>query len=171
MDALLGAFTRIDNLIKKIIAPLVVVLSLFVAFAMVAGVVSRSVLNTPVLGLEELILFAVIWLYMLGAALASQERSHLRADFVSTFVHNSKVRDTVHLLATVISLIMVIAFIVWSHNLFIWGFTMQQSTPVFRIPFYLSQSSLFCASLLLLFYSLRDTVRDIHQLNSTRGSD
>lgn len=135
---------------------------------MVLGIVMRSALNAPMLGLEEVILFSVMWLYMMGAALASRERSHLSADFVAVFVNNARTRNALHLLATLISLIMVIAFVVWSYDLLSWGLERQQSTPVFQLPLYLSQGSLFAASVLFLFYMLRDVIQDITQLAGSK---
>ena len=164
MDSLRAIFTSIDSALSKIIQAVVVILSLFVASAMVLGIVLRSVLNAPMLGLEEIILFSVMWLYMMGAALASRERSHLSADFVSVVVSNARVRHGLHLLATLVSLVMVLAFVVWSYDLLAWGFSKQRSTPVFQLPLYLSQASMFCASLLFLFYMLRDVVNDLDQL-------
>jgi len=164
VTGLLSIFKRIDSGLSRILRTVVVVLSLFVALAMVLGIVMRSALNAPMLGLEEVILFSVMWLYMMGAALASRERSHLSADFVAVFVSNARTRNALHLLATLISLIMVIAFVVWSYDLLSWGLDRQQSTPVFRLPLYLSQGSLFAASVLFLFYMLRDVIQDIDQL-------
>jgi TRAP-type C4-dicarboxylate transport system permease small subunit len=166
---LLKVFERIDSALSKIIRAVVVLLSLFVACAMVLGILMRSALNAPMLGLEEIILFGVMWLYMMGAALASRDRSHLSADFVAVVVNNLNVRNALHLFATLVSLAMVMAFVVWSFDLLAWGLSKQQSTPIFQLPVYLSQGSLFCASLLFLFYMLRDVVHDLDQLAGGRG--
>ena len=154
----------IDLAIGKVLQPIVVFLSLLIAFGMVAGIVMRSVFSAPMLGLEEIILFSVMWLYMLGAALASRERSHLSADFISTYVTNLKIANSIRVFATLITLVTVIAFVLWSHSLLAWGLEKQQSTPVFRIPLYFSQGSMFCASMLFLFYVLRDLLNDVHSL-------
>ena len=50
---------------------------------------------------------------------------------------------------------MVIAFVVWSYSLFEWGLIQQQSSPVFKIPMVFSQSAMFVASVLILFYTVR----------------
>ena len=62
---------------------------------------------------------------------------------------------------------MVVAFVVWSYDLLAWGLTRRQSTPVFQLPLYLSQGSLFAASVLFLFYTLRDTLQDLKQLTGS----
>ena len=165
----LRVFESIDSVLSKFIRLAVVLLSLFVACAMVLGIFMRSAMHAPMLGLEEIILFGVMWLYMMGAALASRDRSHLGADFVSVFVRKTRIRNALHLLATLISLAMVIAFVVWSYDLLAWGMSKRQSTPIFQLPLYLSQASLFCASILFLFYMLRDVIHDLDRLRGSSG--
>ena len=162
-------FQRIDQVLTAIIKPFVVLLSLFVACAMVFGIFARSVLSTPLLGLEELVLFSVIWLYMLGAGLASQERSHLTADFVHVVTDNERIRGAVRLVASVISMIMAVVFVVWSYDLLAWGLTKRQSTPVFQLPLYASQGSLFICSLLFVFYTFRDVINDLKSLREVQN--
>ena len=159
-------FEKADAVINPVVRWLVIILSLLVAVGMVLGIVMRSALNAPMLGLEEIILFSVMWLYMMGAALASRDRSHLSADFVAVFVKRKALRDGLHLIASLISLIMVLAFVVWSFDLLAWGVSRQQTTPVFRIPQFLSQASIFAASLLFLFYLLRDMGEDLEKLRN-----
>ena len=161
MKSILYVINRIDNGLSQVIKPIVIILSLFVASALVFGIVSRSALNNPLLGLEELILFAIMWLYMLGASLASREGSHLSADFINNYVKSDKLKQFIRNLAMLISLIAVLAFVVWSYSLLTWGFTMQQSTPVFQLPMFITQSSMFVASILFLFYMIRDILTSI----------
>lgn len=162
MQSILSLIHYIDDKLNMIIRPLVVILSLLVAGGMVYGIVSRSVFNAPFLGLEELLLFAVMWLYMLGASLASREGSHLSADFVNAYVQSQALKDTIRYLSMAISSIAIIAFIIWSYSLFNWGVTMQQSTPVFQLPMFVTQSSIFFSSLLFMFYMLRDILLEIN---------
>jgi TRAP-type C4-dicarboxylate transport system permease small subunit len=162
MKALLSIIYAIDNVLAVIIKPIVVVLSFCVAAMLVIGIVSRSFLGTPFFGLEELILASVMWLYMLGAALASRERTHLSGDFIQAFVSNKKIVTFFHYLASVISLIMACFFVSWSYDLAHWAVQKGQTTIVFGIPWYISQSSLFIASILMVFYSIRDLIEDFY---------
>ena len=79
---ILNLIDKFDQLVGRFLTPAVIILSLVIAVGMVTGIVARSLLGQPLLGLEEIILFSVMWLYMLGAALASREDSHLSADFL-----------------------------------------------------------------------------------------
>jgi len=159
----LSIINLLDSIIGVVIKPIIVVASLFIAITLTIGIICRSI-NIPVFGLEELILMSVIWLYMLGAVLASRERTHLSADFFQAFCKNKKVVKWVHLLANVISLVMAGLFISWAYALVSWGFQKGQVSPVFGIPMYLSQGGLFIASILLTFYLIRDLLNDVKDL-------
>lgn len=165
MKALITTIHGLDHAAASIIKAVIIVLSVIVAFAMVIGIVARTVLGVPVFGIEEIILMAAVWLYMLGAIMASRERSHLSADFVQTFVKNETISGCVQILSTALSVVMSFFFIWWSYSLFSWGVDRGQVTPVFSIPLYLSQGSIFLASILLLLYSLRDLFHDVRKLN------
>lgn len=168
MNAIVDFFSALDGKLEKLMKAIVTVLGLFVSFAIVVGIVSRTLLGRPVFGIEELILLAAMWLYMLGAALASRERSHLSADFIQAFSKNEILNNIAKLLATGLSVVMASFFVVWSYSLFEWGFEKGQVTPVFSIPQYISQSSLFVASILLMLYALRDLIHDAGKLFDSR---
>ena len=153
---MLESIKQFDRIAERFLPPIVVVFSLIVSVGMVTGIVARSVFRQPLLGLEELILFTVMWLYMLGAALASREKSHLSADFLSEYMQVGKARRLVQMLAKLFAIVAVLAFVFWSFDLVHWGFTMEQSTPVIKLPYYLAQSSMFVAALIMAIYALRD---------------
>lgn len=166
MNRILSFIDCIDKALARLIKPIVVVLSLLIAFTLTYGIFTRAVLDEPVFGLEELVLMGAMWLYMLGAVLASRDRSHLTADFVEVLTHNPKVVTFVHLLATTISLFMAIMFAIWSYDLLQWGVKKGQTTPVFQLPWYFSQGSLFVASVLFIFYLIRDFINDLIRFQS-----
>ncbi|MCT7378081.1 TRAP transporter small permease [Chelativorans salis] len=153
-----------DALLVRIIHPILIVVGLAVALMLVVGIFTR-VLGAPVFGLEEIMLLAVMWFYMLGAALASRERSHLSADFVRVISKNPKVWRVAALFSTAVSLGIAVLFSTWAWALFSFGLERGQSTPVFGIPWWISQSSLFVASVMFIVYLVRDLLHEI------RGED
>ncbi|MBR9865616.1 MAG: TRAP transporter small permease [Oceanospirillales bacterium] len=170
MTGLLSFIEKVDMLLALIVKPIVVVISLAIAFMLSYGIFSRAVLGTPVFGLEELILMGAMWLYMLGAVLASRDRSHLCADFVQVITDNQRIVTFMHLLATLVSLFMAVMFATWSYDLMLWGLKKGQTTTVFHLPWYLSQSSLFVASTLFIFYLIRDFCNDLLSFRNSQSS-
>lgn len=164
MKNIINYLMYIDNIIAYIVKVIVTVLGIFIPFAMVGGIISRALLGVQVFGLEELVLMAAMWLYMLGAALASREKSHLSADFIQAFSRNKTLNDVMRLIASILSVMMAVVFVTWSYSLFYWGVDKGQTTPVFSIPQYFSQGSLLIASMLLLLYALRDLIHDLSGL-------
>jgi TRAP-type transport system small permease protein len=161
----MSVLARLDWIIYRTIKPVVVVIGVGVSLMLFAGIVSRAVFGTPVFGLEEIMLLSIMWFYMLGAALASRERSHLSADFIDVITNNKRIRRAATIVSTVISIIASLAFCYWSADFLVFGIARGQSTPVFKIPFWVSQSSLFFAAVMLTAYLVRDL------LNEIRGGD
>lgn len=166
MKKILYLMGQIDRVLMFVIRPIVAVISVLVAVMLAVGIFTRSVLEKPVFGLEELVLLGAMWLYMFGAAIASRDRSHLSADFVQVVSSNPTVIRFFHLLATVISLGMAIMFARWSFDLMAWSWDKGQTSIVFKIPWYVSQSSLFFGSVLFIFYLIRDFLNDLASFHS-----
>ncbi|MBE0465339.1 MAG: TRAP transporter small permease [Halomonadaceae bacterium] len=163
-------FKCIDWLLDRVITPIVSIIGVFVALAFVVGIIARSYLGIAFFGMEELILIAVIWFYMLGAMLASKEGAHLQADFIPVIVKNEKVVVIFRIAATVISILMAGLFISWSNELFQWALKRNQTTPVFSIPIYVSQASLLIAAVFMTLYLVRDLVNEIRTLSCHKKS-
>jgi TRAP-type transport system small permease protein len=154
-------FRKLDHILYRVIQPVVVVVGLGVSLMIVVGIVSRTLFGSPVFGLEELMLLAIMWFYMLGAVLASRESSHLSADFVHVMTSNKAIHRAAFIVSTVISIIASLAFCYWAADFLAFGISRGQSTPVFRIPFWVSQLSLFVAAILLTAYLVRDLIVEL----------
>lgn len=149
---------KLDLLISRIIQPVVVVIGLGVALLLFVGIVARSLLGSPIFGLEEIMLLAIMWFYMMGAVLASREGSHLRADFVDVMTENRAIRHGAAVIATIVSIFAALAFCYWATDFLSFSMSRGQTTPVFAIPFWVSQLSVLIAAILMTAYLIRDLV-------------
>ena len=59
-------------------------------FIVVVQVLLRYVFKAPLMGIEELLLFPTIWLYMLGGAVASEKREHISCGILSLYIRTEK---------------------------------------------------------------------------------
>jgi len=141
-----------------------VVLSLIVSTFMVIEVMARYVFGEPLFGLEELTLMSVMWLYMIGASMACRERSHLKAELVQLVVKGEASLKAIEVLTTLISLVMAVFITQWAFDLVAWGVEKRQSTPVFGIPWFVSQSSLLFGGIFFTVYLFRDLIVDVRSL-------
>jgi len=153
--------SRVDRALGATKKAAAVILGLAVACLMVVEVITRYVLGEPWFGLEEITLVCVMWLYMIGASMACRERSHLKADLVQLLVKNPVLLNSMKSVSTLISLIMAIYVVQWSFDLVVWGLTKGQTTPVFGIPWVVSQSSLLAGAIFFAIYLLRDLIHDL----------
>lgn len=161
--------SSLDALVERIINPILTVVGLAVALMLAYGIFSRAILGKPVFGLEELTLMGAMWFYMLGAVLASRERSHLSADFVHVMTSSPKIHRAASLLSTVISLGVAVMFVTWAWDLLSFGLKRGQSTPVFGIPQWVSQASLFVASVAFVIYLIRDLILELSGRDISSG--
>lgn len=72
-------------------------------------------------------------------------------------------------MATLISLGVAVMFAIWSWSLFSFGLERGQSTPVFAIPWWISQVSLFVASVAFVIYLVRDLILELSGANISSG--
>lgn len=160
-DVITGLIAILDTMIASIVRPTVFLLSIFMSIGIAYGIFARTVLGQSVLGLEELVLMAAVWLYMLGAGLASRERTHLCGDFIPVLFDSPKVINFFSLLSTSICLVLAVFILTWSYDLLSWAIERSQTTSVFRIPYYAIQSSFVLASVLFILYLVRDFIEDL----------
>jgi len=152
----MNKFFVLDSILTKILRPIIVTLGLTVAFMLAYAIFARTVMDSPVFGIEEIMLFCIMWFYMLGAVTASRQRAHLSADFVKVMSKNPVVHQLARIISSIISLVIAIMVVQWCYDLFAWGVDKGQKTPVFGLPQVLSQASLFVASIFFIVYILRD---------------
>lgn len=159
--------SKLSNNFNKITAVLIKIqkyLSVFMIIMMVALVFIQVVLRSmdlPLMGIEELLIFPTIWLYMLGAANASQERSQISVDVAEVFIKNKKVLIIQSIVKNIVSLIIGAILTYWLFIHFSYSFTMWKLSPLLSMPFFFVESALFVGVLLMTIYTFMDTVRSI----------
>lgn len=139
--------------LQKLLRIGLVVSSVMVTTITFAAVITRA-LNINFLGYEEILIIFAFWLYMMGAAYGSYERSHITADILVVSMPDNVARAIVTMLRNLLTLGLGIVFLVWAYQLFDWTIEMQQKTPVWRIPMTVSQSSLLFGLGIITFYNL-----------------
>ena len=143
---------------------ILIVTSLTVSTLMVAEILARYVFNYPMLWLEEPILIAVIWLYLIGAAMATRDRTHITASIIHLLVKNPQKLRIVKALSAFIAFVLSGYFIYWSSDLFLTGLRQPITTPILAIPLYVPQCSFFFGGILIAIYFLHELVDNIRNI-------
>ncbi len=157
---------RMEAVVASALRVVAIAASILVTGAMVFLVIARYLLGLSVVGLHELILLFAIQLYMAGALIASERRTHLSVDWLSQRLKAPKAQARHRLALAAITLIVTGFFIAWSYWMLSWGMKRPQTTPALGIPLWLSQASIMVGALGCFAFALRDLLqaaRDLRQ--------
>jgi TRAP-type C4-dicarboxylate transport system permease small subunit len=158
---ILSAFQAVNRPVLLIQKAIVVAFGTFMAAAMTWTIISRLVFKNSLLGLEEIVLVSAIWFYMIGAALAASERSHLRVEVMAMIVKNPKILASIHLFisAMVLAAAGVICYL--SFDLLGWAVKKNTVLAATRIPSAVPQSAFAISTVLMAMYFTRDLLSDL----------
>ena len=82
-----SAFKKAENALVSVQRFIGVLLAFVAASLIVYQVILRYVFKAPLMGIEELLIFPTIWLYMLGGANASQQRNHIECGILTLYMN------------------------------------------------------------------------------------
>jgi len=124
-------------------------------------IVIRYVFGSDFYGSEELISMLAFWLYFMGAAQGSREKSQISADLLSCYIKNARVRGAVLLLKDAITCGICILFTVWALQFVSWALVMNPKSPVFRLPMLIPQAAVGLGFVLMSLYHVTYFVQDL----------
>jgi len=125
----------------------------------------RYVFHVPMLWVEEVAITPAFWVYMMGAAYAVYERTHIRVDIVEIAIHRPKRRLLVRLIASLITLGLAMLFVYWGYHFFVFDLQMNMETATLRYPMIYGRCSIFfAAGILGGFYFWVETIDLARQL-------
>lgn len=161
--------TRFWRMLEKILRFGLVVSASAVTLITFGSVIMRE-LNLNFLGYEEILIIFAFWLYMIGTAYGSFEKSHITADIIVVMMPESFAKDIVQLLRNILTVVLGIIFLMWAYQLVQWTVIMDNRTPVWRIPMTVSQASMLFGLFIASFYHLVYLYNEIRNFISKHGS-
>lgn len=125
---------RIKMILDKILEIIVMICMAVLVLDVLWQVFTRLVLKNPAKWTEEVAIFLLIWVALLGAAVALSLGSHLGIDY---FV--SKLSKTKRIITEIIAFALIFAFAVYvmlygGYDLVVSTFELGQTSPVFGLP-------------------------------------
>ena len=115
-------------------------------------VMLRYVFESPLFGIEELIVVIAMWLYFIGASLGAYDRTHIKADVIHVWVKSARGMAIIHTINSVITVTLSAIMAVWCYDYFIFGIEMGGATPALRLPLVIPQSAVFVGAILMTIY-------------------
>ncbi len=138
-----------------------------VAIMQFAQVVIRYVLQIPFSGLEEILVYPTLWLYMIGSINASRTDTQITANVLEIFLKTDKQRLILQSIAYFASSVVALWLTYWAWDYENYARRVWKESPTLYIPTYLAEVSLFvglvCMSFYALFYFVK-TLKQIQQL-------
>ncbi|WP_299951228.1 TRAP transporter small permease subunit [uncultured Ruegeria sp.] len=132
---------------------LLTVLICLVAIGQFVQVITRYVLEIPVMGLEESLLYPTLWLYMMGAVNASRENTHIRANVLEIFLSTERQRQVLAVIGEVISLIVGIWLTTWAWDFTKYSIRVWRESPTLYLPTFYVDIALFAGLVLMMIFT------------------
>lgn len=129
-------------------------LLLVTVFLIVTQVFLRYVLKAPLMGVEEILLFPAIWLYMLGGANASWERTHIECGVLTIYIKRPLTMKIFKLIKAILSVGIGCWLLQWAYWYLTYGLRVQKTSAILHIPLILGQSAIFIGLLLMVIYAV-----------------
>jgi TRAP-type transport system small permease protein len=155
---MLSFFSAIDRAMASVLNVVAITASAVVAGVIFFMVIARYVLEWSIVGADELALVSAMWLYMVGAIIASRRAEHLVVDFLPQQLKSPLL---LRLHQRVVALIMVattVFFIYLSWRMLGFALKRPQTTPGLNIPELIPLSAVVLASIGCFVYALRDLI-------------
>lgn len=149
-----------DRFTKYLLTSLICI----VAFGQFVQVVTRYVLQIPVMGLEETMAYPTVWLYMLGAVNASRENTHIRANVLEIWLKTDRQHTILAIIGEVISLIVGLWLLVWAWDFTRYAWRVWRESPTLYIPTFYSDVALSIGLVLMMLYTATHLIRHINTL-------
>lgn len=158
MDRVIRAVSWVDAAIRWAQWLVVFAASLTIVGLICAIVLLRYVFRTDLYGMEELAIFAGIWLFFFGASYASQQKEQLAADVLPQFLRHPVLRGSLELLTTLLSLVVCLLVTYWAWDWLSWGLERPARSPVHGISMTVTHAAVFVSFALMSIFSLRDAI-------------
>lgn len=137
------------------------VTSVCIVVMICSTVVLRYVFGSDFYGSEEIIQMLAFWLYFMGAAQGSREKSQISADILTCYISSVRVCRVAHLLKDVITVVICLLVTYWACRFVGWGFEMMPKSPVFRLPMLIPHTAIGLGFVLMSLYHVSYLVQDL----------
>ncbi|CUH99522.1 MULTISPECIES: TRAP transporter small permease [Leisingera] len=137
-----------------------------VALGQFVQVVTRYLLQIPVMGLEETMLYPTIWLYILGAVNASREDTHIRANVLEIAIKTERGHTVLAIIGEIISLTVGLWLLSWAWEYTQYAWRVWKESPTLYLPTFYSEVALVAGLGLMMLYTAVHLLRHINALRA-----
>ncbi len=127
-------------------------------------VVMRYILELPVMGLDEILVYPTLWLYFLGSVNACREDTQIKANVLDIFLKTDRARLTVRVIADVMSVLVSLWLTWWAWDYFRYALRVWKESPTLYIPTFYAECAFFIGMALMTLYTGWYLIKNARQL-------
>ncbi|MBW2682981.1 MAG: TRAP transporter small permease subunit [Deltaproteobacteria bacterium] len=127
-------------------------------------VLMRYVFELPVMGLDELLVYPTLWLYILGSVNASREDTQIKANVLDVFLKTEKSRLIVRVIADFMAVTVSSWLTYWAWDYFKYAKRVWKESPTLYIPTFYAECALFIGLVLMTGYSGWYLIKNVSRL-------
>ena len=131
-------------------------------------VMLRYVFESPLFGIEEMIVFIAMWLYFLGASLGAYDRTHIKADVIYVWVKTPRAMAIVSTINSIVTVVLAAILSVWSYDYIVFSFQRGGATPALRLPQVIAHMAVFVGAVLMTVYFFAELIDDFRNAISEK---
>lgn len=149
---------------NRFVSVLLTGLICLVAIGQFVQVITRYVLEIPVMGLEESLLYPTLWLYVLGAVNASRENTHIRANVLEIFLKTPRQFAVLAIIGEVLSLVIGCWLTYWAWDFTKYSWRVWKESPTLYIPTFYVDVALVIGLTVMMAYTAWHLIGHIRDL-------
>ncbi len=147
-----------DTAIDKTMMTIIIIITVTASCTMLLQVVARYVFEISISGLDEITGHTAVWMYLMGAAYGSFERTQIKAEMIHLVIKNPRALSVIRSLATAIGAVVAGYMVAWSYGYVKWSITKGEVTPTLQIPAVIFQISILIGAFLMVYYFIREAL-------------
>lgn len=121
---------------------------------MCVQIVLRYVFHAPLMGVEELLYFPTIWLYLLGGANASLERSHISCGVINVYVKSERTMKILNLFQALVVIGVGTWLLYWAVWYLRYALRVGKVGTIIHYPLVINDASLVVGIFLMIVYAI-----------------
>ena len=159
---------RVDSVLYSLMKIILIVTSALITLLVTFYVVIRYATPLNFDGFEEIIILLVVWLYFIGSANASREKSHIAADMLDLFIKSERKKQSLKFFSQLVGFIVLAIMLILSLDYMTFNMQYDTKTIIYRIPMYIYHGSMVLGFVLMLFYDTCHLIKTVRTLRQSK---
>jgi TRAP-type C4-dicarboxylate transport system permease small subunit len=158
---------RSDKVIDYAMRTIIIIITIMASCTMLLQVIARYVFEVAISGLDEITGHTAVWLYLMGAAYGSFDRSQIKAEMIHLVIKNQRILNIVRAISTLIGAVVAGYMATWSYGYVRWSILKHEVTPTLQTPTVIFQIAILIGAILMVYYFIREALELLCQAVGT----